>query len=200
MSHNIEHWTMEYTPNNPKKEERNRINLENKAEEYAERVDWEEGGGLNRGFRWLERRIYDNYEEAEEAIEELDEGDYDNLAVLYRDYGKVKPSAKMKAIDARLEDMRKKYVELEKTSTTDLNERKSAFLGCKNCGSKLATKYLHFSKCPVCGAELRSDTVMNRLANMTKKIKELNKEHTMEEKKLKNKAETRWLVKFEFHS
>lgn len=200
MSHEIVHWTMEYNPNNIKKEMKNRRTLQAEADEYAAHVDWEEGcSGLYNGIRWLEGKPYDNYSDALNAIEELDRGSYDNLAVLYRDYDKVKPTKKMETLKARSAELGRKKEELDKTSTKELHTRKSAFIGCKNCGSKLSTKYIRNSVCPLCGNELRSDTTMNRLANMTKKIKEINKEYIAEEKKLKAKAEVRWLVKFEFH-
>lgn len=191
--HNIEHW--DYPQN------ANKRTVANEIDEYVAHEDWKEGcSGLYNGIRWLDGNIYDSYDEAMDALEKLDRGNYDNLAVLYKSYAHVKRTKKMEALQERMFQVQEAKRVLDNKSVKELSARKSQYLGCKNCGSKLATKYIKNSKCPLCGAELRSDTVMARLNAMSDKFSALLKECKAEEKKAKNKAETRWLVKFEYHT
>lgn len=60
----------------------------------------------------------------------------------------------------------------------------SEFRGCKKCGSKLATKYIKGENCPLCGNDLRSETVTKTLRNYKEKINALTKELQVEMKKV----------------
>ena len=77
---------------------------------------------------------------------------------------------------------------------------KSEYIGCKNCGSKIARKYLRRNFCPVCDADLRPETTLNRIAALRTKAEKssdaLKAELTKQALKAKN---VRWLVKIEFH-
>ena len=80
---------------------------------------------------------------------------------------------------------------------------KSATVGCKNCGSKIALKYLRSNICPVCKEDLRPETTQKRIKALKEKADALiDKRDSMEcaeRKKNLKKAETYWLVKTEFH-
>ena len=64
-----------------------------------------------------------------------------------------------------------------------IHTHKSEFRGCKNCGSKLAVKYIKGEVCPLCGVDLRSETVVKMLKGYETKIKQLTKELAIEAKK-----------------
>ena len=46
---------------------------------------------------------------------------------------------------------------------------------------------------------MRPDTVLNRLKSLQQSIKSAESQLTEEQKKLKNKAKIKWLVKVEYH-
>lgn len=66
----------------------------------------------------------------------------------------------------------------------------SEFRGCKKCGSKLATKYIKGENCPLCGNDLRSETVVKTLNGYAEKIRALTKEFNIESQKV-GKAEAK---------
>lgn len=70
-------------------------------------------------------------------------------------------------------------------------DRKSATIGCKNCGSSLATKYMaakKLNKCPLCGSELRSDTVLKTIQGYQANIKKYEKQYAEGIKKARGKS------------
>ena len=75
MSHNVEHYTY---PENVNKTE-----VQAELDHYAAMQDWQEGcQGLYHDIRWLWDKVYSSYEEAEKAIEKLDNDDkrYDRIS------------------------------------------------------------------------------------------------------------------------
>jgi len=163
--------------------------------------NWEEGGGLYKGIRWLEGTVYPNVEEAERALEELDRGSYDNLAVLFRDVRGAKETAKMKKIAEQKESTmraRDSYAESQ-----SVHNRKSDTITCPKCKSRLALAYLRGEHCPLCNTELRSNTFVLRMEKYDDKLKELDKKYKEEkrkaEKKIEKKAEIKWRIKYEYH-
>ena len=64
-----------------------------------------------------------------------------------------------------------------------IHTHKSEFRGCKKCGSKLAVSYVKGEFCPLCGTDLRSETVVKMLKGYETKIKQLTKELAIEAKK-----------------
>lgn len=57
---------------------------------------------------------------------------------------------------------------------------KAEFIGCKNCGSKLAKKYIKVygkaCKCPLCGSSLFSKTAQERIQKASEKAKKIKAE------------------------
>lgn len=142
--------------------------------------------------------ICDSYDEAVERIREYDNGWYDDHGVKYRDYAKVKPTKQMDAVEKRIADVRRRrreYAELHMPSRV-----KAKYIGCTNCGSKIAKEYLKGVLCPICRKDLRSKTTIEKLKGYDEKIAQLETTYYDLEKKQKNKAEVKWLIKLEFHS
>ena len=188
----------------------NRNSVQAECDHLAAMDDWEEGcSGLNADIRWLEREpICNSYEEAEERIGQLDKGWYDQLAVRYyeaKDGVKKQSKAYENAVQM-LTNANQAQQDLKVKIREAFFNRKSEFVGCKQCGSKLSIKYLSKTNCPLCGRNLLSETDTDRLMKADQRRLEAQKRVTEEEKKdslriakqAKNR-QVRWLVKIEYH-
>jgi len=158
--------------------------------------DWGSRGEEYGNFK-LHQVICDSYDDAVEKIRQYDEGWYDDHGVLFRDYGKVKPTKQMEAIKSQISDTRQKRQEFIDAHLP--NRVKAELIGCQHCGSKIAKAYLRGAYCPVCHKDLRPKSTLNRIAAYDDKIKTLQKKYAELEKKQKDKAEVKWLVKLEYH-
>ena len=153
-------------------------------------------------IHFFEDRCFDRYEEAEQFIEERSRNAfYGQFAVMYRRDENFVPSKTLENLQKRQSDARKAYWDLQKAF--HFANHKSATVGCQNCTSKIALKYLRTNKCPVCGEDLRPESTRNRIAALKAKLDNLVEQCEKKEKaeRLKSieKAETYWLVKTEFH-
>lgn len=138
--------------------------------------------------------IFDSREEAENYINNHSEEFYRrfNVGVKYKNYDNIKPTKNMQNLERRISETEKKMKDYEKAHS--VSTFKAEFVGCPDCKSKLKRDLLKSEKCPVCGTDMRSNTTITTLDNYKKKIKELKKQYTEEQKKMKNKAEIYWLV------
>ena len=155
--------------------------------------------------------IYNSYEEAEEAINRFDRGFYDDHAVAFYDTTHLKQSSKVTKLQDKVKETQK--AKEEYIAKNRVGFRKSAFIGCDECGSKMAhqwfvkevdgTAVCKTDLCPVCRNDLRSTTVKERIMKFDDKIQELfetiRKVKKEEHKKNLKKAKVRWLVKVEVH-
>lgn len=194
MGHEIIHFI--------EKENCNRNNVLREAQIMADR-DGDYTGQIH-SIRWIDRTICDNEDAAYNFIDENDKGWYDNLAVRFYDYSSVpmKKTKRMEILEERRDNLRSRLHTMESTpyAKTLIS---TEFVGCKHCGSKIATKFLKGNRCPVCGTDMRPKTTLDRIASTQKRIdeteKELNEEIVVWQKKQKNKAKIKWLVKIEYH-
>ncbi len=160
----------------------------------------EEGGhGLNDPIRWIDK-IFDNYDAAYAYIESINKP-YDQLAVKYRVYPKIEPSATMLNLKKRLEAEHAKRVEY--AAQHSIKTFKADYIGCPCCGSRLKKELLRGEKCVLCGTDLRSKTTLDTLARYSKNIEELDKKIKDEKCKLEAKmikaSTIKWLIKIEYH-
>lgn len=140
---------------------------------------------------------FDSREEAEDAIDGLDTGYYSDHAVKFLDYSKCAPTKTMQEITKRIDklhEQRTKYLDEH-----SVMKQKAKLITCRNCESKISREWLKTEYCPVCRNDLRADYIKERLKEFDKKENELRKQYGTAEKKLKSKAQTKWLVKIEFH-
>lgn len=159
------------------------------------------GGTLNGDKAWHEGTVYACRQDAEDAIERMDKGFYDDHAVLFYDVDSLKPTATMTGIKSRQDETEKKREALVANSKT-WTGRKSKYVSCEHCGSKLNVECLRSMRtctCPLCRNDLRSESVINRIKAYDEKIKEMRGKYSKEMKKLKAKAAVKWLVKMEVH-
>lgn len=158
-------------------------------------------GTLNGDRAWHEDMVYACRQDAIDAIERMDKGFYDDHAVLFYDVDSLKPTAAMNAIKRRQDETEKKREALIADSHA-WTGRKSKYVTCEGCGSRLNVERLRSMRtcvCPLCRNDLRSETVLNRIKAYDEKIKELRGKYANEMKKLKSKAAVKWLVKMEVH-
>lgn len=202
MSHVVKHETYD--------ENVNKNIVQSEWDHYAAMEDWQEGcSGLSKKIRWI-NHICENYEEAMKYIEEKDDGWYDQLAVKYLEYHELKKSKALLTMEEQLEKLKKRKTEM--TSKIHYANVKSNFISCRNCESKINSKYFTEkvsnnirlkNTCPICKSDLRPQSTLDSIKNIEKKIEELKKKIKLEERKIeekeKKKATIKWLVKIEFH-
>lgn len=147
-------------------------------------------------------RIFNSRSEAERYIENYvrDKWYYD-MAVQYREPTEFKPSAKTNALRQKSVELNQKLRDYRDAHSVHL--RKSEFIGCPDCGSKLANKRFGGEFCPVCRADLRPKTTIETIQRYEKDIRLNHKayEDSYEAdtvKQAKN-GKIRWLVKVEVH-
>lgn len=193
MGHNIRY--ADYAENVNKKK------VQDDWNNYVAHEDWQEGASGASPIRWINQTC-DSYEAAENFIKSHDNGWYDCLAVKYRSFSKVKPSAKFLELEERVAKCRAALN--EKTSKFHFADVKSEFIGCKNCGSKIAKAFLKRNYCPVCNADMRPASTLSSIEAAQTALKKaeatLKAEREKFNQKCKEKAEIRWLVKIEYHT
>jgi hypothetical protein len=171
------------------------------ASSYAD--DEGDHKGQIHNIRWFDKTICDNEESAEEFIHNHDNGWYDNLAVRFYSYPRMKKSKRLETLEERLATLHSRLRTMENTNYTD-TLTSTEFVGCKCCGSKIATKYLKGNRCPICGADMRPKTTLDRLSALKERIEntkaEIHEEKVSLQKKQRKNAVVKWLVKIEFHS
>jgi len=156
-------------------------------------------------------RVFESYDEAREYLENHS-GFYYQGAVLFKSYEK-KSNSKSDKIKKKMGENHEKRMAMynamkEYVAKNDVKNRKSVYVGCPKCGSKLHKDYIRLGSksqnCPLCGENLFSDTVKARiekyetdLKNMGKQFKELQKQLAEAEKT--GKFDLKWCVKVECH-
>lgn len=192
MSHEIKY--LSYNAEIPK----GRIEAE--IHHYVSCRTVEEGGhGLNDPIQWKDN-VFDNYDAAYEYIESINRP-YDQIAVKYRVYPKIEPSATMLNLQRRLEAERTKRVEY--AAQHSIKTFKADYVGCPCCGSKLKRELLKGEKCVLCNTDLRGKTTLDTLERYSNNIEDLTKKIKEEKRKLEAKmvksSKLLWLVKIEYH-
>ncbi len=182
------------------------------CDHFAAMEDWEEGcSGLYNDIRWIESAgILDSYEAAEKYISLHDRKHYDQLAVRYYSYHSPERSKGLQNAEEAVNKAERARFALEKSINAAFFARKSEFVGCKGCGSKLSFKYLKMTSttvCPLCKQSLFSETDTKRLKRADNKVIEMGrrlteankKEQARAIKKFEKERTVRWLVKIEYH-
>lgn len=180
----------------------NKKSVQDHWDNYARHEGWQAGcSGLEGPIRWIDH-ICANKEEAEQYIEDHDDGWYSQLAVKYREYPRVEPTKTLLNLEERLKAERNKlqtYSDAHAVSTF-----KAEFVGCPECGSKLKRELLKGNSCPLCNAELRGKTTIDTIERYKTNIRELRKEIKEENRKLEEKmvkkSVIKWFVKIEIHT
>lgn len=101
------------------------------------------------------------------------------------------------ALAARIEDIQRKREEYVKEHAAANTAH--AYIGCPNCGSRLSTKHLRDNRCPLCRAELRSETILSTIKRYDERLEEACKAYTEEKNRPKrgDKVTKMWLINAE---
>lgn len=164
-------------------------------ERIREICEREHGDNYCSTIKWHSNEVYQDYSEAENAIHDMEIGRYNDHAVLFIDRTSTKPTKAMQAVEDRIKAVQQKRNEY--AEKCHVKHRNADFIGCKMCGSKLKREYLRSNKCPLCGSDLRSESVIKKLGDYDVKLDDLGKKYR--ELAKKQPGEVMWLVKFEFH-
>lgn len=192
MSHNIKHLIY--------KEDVNRKKVQADLDNYVAHDDWQEGcSGLNSPIRWIENcGVLDSYEEALEYIKSHDKGWYDSLAVRFRDYDGTETAAIKKAREKVTAAIKKSN---ELNYKLHFENVKAVLIGCRKCGSKISRQHLKGNNCPVCGFDMRPQSVLDTLAKYKRDVEKADALLKREkEKAVLKHSKTKWLVKIEWHT
>ena len=212
MSHSCNRVTWEYG-NTPKQVETNK---QKAFAEINQEVIYNSDchSGLDKNISWYDKELED-YDAAEEWIDNYTNGKwYPQVAVTYKSY-ESKSNAKSDRIEKKIADANAKaekmYAEWNGFAIKNsAKNRKSAYVGCPKCGSKInkdyieVSTYYHTMPCPICKTDLFSETVKTRLAKYEADYKELQKSITQLKKDLEvakrgKKFTKKWLIYYEYH-
>ena len=129
-------------------------------------------------------------------MQEHSGGFYSGVAVKYK-YYRYTATPKSQELAKKRDKL---YAEMyDYQVSTSVRNKKSQFIGCPECSSKLNRERLkHRNECPVCGTDLRCKTVQDKLANYKKRIKRTDEQSQEAMKKIY--IGDNWLVKWEYHS
>ena len=157
-----------------------------------------DGDGYSSRMTWHDNTApFESYEKAKAFIEQVDRNWYDDHAVKFKDYSDAK-SAKIDEYETKKVELMKAEMEYKKAHS--IKTFQAEFIGCKKCGSKLSKQYIRGDQCPLCHADLRSQTTIDKIKWYQDKIKDYCNRIETEKMKQKNKAKIKWLVKYEYHS
>lgn len=155
-------------------------------------------------IRFIGGKIYDSEEDAYNAIKKLDKGWYDQLAVKYLHYEQRKETKTIINLRERIKKAEDDLVEYKQKSS--IKNRKSKFVGCPRCESKINKEYIMdtgygWNKCPLCSEELSSETIKKSIENKQINIGKMKEDliKLIQENNRKGKSKVKWLVKTEFH-
>lgn len=168
-------------------------------DDYVAHEDWQEGAsGLSSPIRWYETTPpCADYDDAKAFIDAHDNGWYDNLAVRYFKHNPVSGNKK-KELEDKVNLAREKSNRL--SSALYPQTLKSEFIGCKDCGSKLARRLLKTNFCPVCRADLRPETTLSAIRAADEKLKKAQDALCTYVKAHRTVNKIMWLVKYEYHT
>lgn len=180
----------------------NKAEVEESWDRIVQHEDYQEGAsGLPNSIRWIDKTL-NSYDEAKNYIDTHDKGWYDCLAVKYLDFSNIKPSKKIGELETRLNSCHEAY--WFKNNAFHFENAKAEFIGCKNCGSKIARKHLNGNSCPVCRGDLRPESTLKAIqaakTAVDKARAALDAERKKYNAKCHSKAKIRWLVKVEYHT
>lgn len=119
--------------------------------------------------------IFSDVDEAMKMIKMLDNGDYHQLAVRYKEENEH-PITKLPQMK-ELQNKKEKHLEHLKNieERASIKTFKSQFRKCKGCGSSLARDLLEDEFCPLCGTDLRGTTYRKQMAKVQKNIDNVDK-------------------------
>lgn len=151
-------------------------------------------------FVWKESICLDSYEEAEAWLQ-----DPANMQRYWREKNvAIQFISRTRATTKKEEELEKRVVEITNKMNdyirdNHISNRKSAYVGCPTCGSKLSLAHMSGDHCPLCRTDLRSQTVLDTIERYKERIRAAKKAVSDEKKRPKkgDKVEKMWLINAE---
>jgi len=114
----------------------------------------------------------------------------------------LKKEEKVRLLHQKVRDGQAQHNVLVNEEFQKIKEQKSEYKGCSSCGSKLSVKHLSTYTCPLCQANLLSNTAVKRIQVNADKTEALSVKHkamlaelVADREKLTTKSsETRWMI------
>ena len=152
--------------------------------------------GLTEEIEWNEDPVLDSEEEAVNTL--MEKEDVPVAAVRFYDYPETEKSDRQLDLEYMYEKQKRAIAKTNETVHYSGDNMKISKHTCKNCGSSIATAYIKSNFCPVCGADLRPDSVIEKQEKQVKRLEELEKklhdEIAKQREKNKDSAVVKWLV------
>lgn len=151
-------------------------------------------------FKYLTKNVLNSIESAREFTREKERGWHDRCTAVvpFREIAKSSNTKKLDSLEERLNKEKEKLNSF--IIKEDVKNRKSKLIGCPRCNSKINKDYIRNNSCCVCGNELRSETVLNRIAGYENNIQKLKEEIVKEKEKIaskkSNEIDTKYLVTY----
>ncbi len=128
--------------------------------------------------------IFNSYDEAHNYCLEKSKKWESVVAVRYRFVDKIKPTLKIEKLQNKISELIKELSHIQNTKFT-----MPEFKSCSACKSRIATKHMRGSKCPVCGdSDLRPASAQKAELKLRTKIAALVKKRDEQAKKELDKA------------
>lgn len=107
----------------------------------------------------------------------------------------IQPSPKMISLEKRLKEKRERL----KTYKKEQNQKKfdADFVSCTHCKSRINRTFITPPLCPVCGEDMRSDTVVKTLTTLEETVKDLKKKYEDTARKHNSKftGGEKWIIR-----
>lgn len=142
-------------------------------------------------------KIFNSYEDAQNYTHAVDKGDYDGIAVKYRNILALTDNNIISELRTTISDIVSKKNNYVKEHS--VKKHKASYISCQSCGSKLNKEKLKAEYCPLCNTDLRSASTLERISAFDKQIDKCRIKIHQERLKQKDKAPVEWLVKYEYH-
>lgn len=159
---------------------------------------WEEGGGgLPYPIHWY-TEICKDYDDAERFIRDHDH-EYAQIAVRFHNTEEAPRTKRIQYLEKKQSVLNQVYQELDGKPYYRPDTVKAKFITCKACGSKLSVAHLKRNTCPLCGHDLRPESVQKRIVQLKEAYAALNEKIRAERLRESKNAPLYWYVKTEIH-
>ena len=132
-------------------------------------------GIMPSGINFVERKAFENEEQAREYLEDNHKKWDRAMAVPFKGTGVVYDKASQLLRDQR-NKVTAELTTLEADILLSIRSTKSKTIGCKKCGSSVSRLYITCADCPVCGKRetFYSKTQAERIKRKRDKLRQLN--------------------------
>lgn len=151
--------------------------------------------GMTPNVKFIDR-LFSNQIEATEYLTAGENRFYANVAVKFKRPIPNHTSEKLKQLKSSHRAAVKELRDFD--GIVFAKRSKSNLATCRHCGSKINKAYINSNHCPLCDADMRSATVLKKLAALESKTEALRKKIDAEQQRLTDeKWETMWVIKIE---